>query len=113
MSKRLTFRYINDLSGNKRRYPKNPDYVAAFKSEDDQQHYIYALCTKTDFSTPDLFSATKDDYDDMIKFFKDTFDADIHENIIYSVNDVIALIEVSREKYRIESRTIGEMLSLK
>lgn len=113
MTKRLTFRYIKDLSGNKRRYPKDPNFVAAFKSEDDKQHYIYALCTKSDFSTPDLFSASKDDYNDMIEFFKTTFDTEIAENIIDSVNDVIAIIELSREKYKIESRTIGEILNLK
>lgn len=112
MDKKLTFNYVKDIENIQHRYPKHPDYVAGFKSVDDSTHYIYALCTKRDFSVPDLFEVDAETYESIRKFFAETFDAALVENVVNNVSDVFMMIDLGQQKYLLESRTIGEMLNL-
>lgn len=115
MDKRLTFNYILDVDGDTRRYPKDPGLVALFMVIDEDinaQYFVYAACTKRNFSEPDLIEVTDDVYQEVKSFFKTNFNYELADTLCGSIEDVHILIYTASDTAETESQTIGEMLGL-
>ena len=105
---RLTFNYITDIKGKKKRYPKDVSFVAFFKTL-DLKYFIYAACTKSDYSIPEIIEVSEETY---VEEFEKYNSSDVAENVLNNEAEVYLLLEIARQKYKIESQTIGSMLNL-
>lgn len=119
VEKKLSFKRIIDVEGQERRYPRNPDYVAAFIVSDLDSltstaidYYFYCLCTKRDYSTPDIIHVSQEVYEEAVEYFQKRYNKEICVNIVPDVPTMIVLIDAVRDAARIESTTIAESLKL-
>lgn len=113
--KQLMFNYVNNIDGVKKRYPKDPKLVALFMTADEESdlhYFIYAACTKRDFSNPDLIEVSKQDYDEVKKYFKDRGSDELAENLLNNEEEIYSLMLMISDVVERDNKTIGEMLKL-
>ena len=112
MGKQLTFNYITDLFGEKKRYPKSADYVSLFTTADGY-YLLYASCTKRDLSRPDLVVVSEDTYNEVKAFFNEQEDTPVTEILAQDISEIFALIHTIQDAAKYEVQTIASMLDLK
>lgn len=117
MSKRLLFNYILDINGKKKRYPQDHNFVAFFMAPNDSysiEYYIYAACTKRDYSNAELIHVSEETYNNAKSFFTANFGEDdyLAEHLLNNVEEIYIFLQAVKHAAEVENQTIGEMLKL-
>ena len=117
--KQLRFNKILDINGKEKRYPKDANFIYGFivtdlESLTDTQidYYLYCLCTKRDYSTPDIIHVSQDVYDGVKSYFDAADGPELSQNIIPDVSAMLVFIEAARNAARLENETVGDSLKL-
>ena len=116
MEKNLSFKSIKDIEeGKRKKYPDNPDFVSLFMSVDTNlnlEYYLYAACTKSDYTSPELIKVSKKDYNAVKRYFSTKHSKTLAENLLNNKEEILILLQMMTTVTEKESQTIGDMLNL-
>lgn len=102
----MKFETIKDIKGNIKKYPVSKELSVLFCTK-DLHFFIYALCTKKDYSTPELIELNSDFY---FKFREDH--PEYAELVIEHVAALLDFLSLLDYKTEYNVKTVGETLDL-
>lgn len=111
----LSFKYIQDINGNRLRYPKDPSLLSLFiakTDESDARFFIYATCTRSDYSEPKLIEVSSSNYAKTKIFFIENFSIVPPEVVMEKEEDIHMLLYSIADAAVKQNKTIKEMLKL-
>ena len=106
---RVFFNHITDINGKKKKHPKSSDYSAFFFTRDGL-YFIYALCTKSDLTMPELIQVDQATYEAAKKVVGAT--GSIAEIAMRDAASVQSTVQFVRLKSASDNMTIGTMLNI-
>lgn len=106
---RMFFNHIVDINNKKKKHPKSADYNAFFFTR-DAQYFIYALCTKSDLTQPELIQVDYDTYMSAKTIVAES--GEVAEIAMKDAATVQATVQFVRLKSGSDNVTIGSLLNL-